>query len=168
MIKSFQKTLLCSLMILCVSTSLAHATTDQPATEKIDPTGYWLTQNERAVIKIDHCGTNLCGKIHWIIKDGMTHDTKNHDAAKRSTPLCGLQILNDFTQNSENEKLWDNGTIYKADEGETYHATINVIDEKTLNLRGYIGIPLIGKTQTWTRVDKKSYPKCTMPSPNAQ
>lgn len=130
------------------------------AAETPDPAGLWLTENKRAVVKIDHCGNGLCGNIHWIIEGGMQTDAKNPDEAKRGQPMCGLPILSGFTQNQKNLKVWESGKIYKADEGDTYNATVSVIDANKLYLRGYVGIPLLGKTQYWTRVSAKEYKAC--------
>lgn len=130
------------------------------AAETPDPTGLWLTENKRAVVKIDRCGNSICGNIAWIIEGGMQKDIKNPDPAKRDTPMCGLPILYNFVQNPKNAKVWESGHIYKADEGDTYNATVSVTSPNELYLRGYIGIPLIGKTQTWTKVSAKDYPAC--------
>lgn len=125
-----------------------------------DPTGYWLTENKRSVIKVDKCGDSICGNIHWIIDGGMKTDSKNPKADLRMTPMCGLPILSEFKNNPKNTKVWESGKIYKADEGSTYTATVSVISDKELYVRGYIGIPLLGKSQTWTRVSPKDYPAC--------
>ena len=130
------------------------------AADAIDPTGLWLTENKRSVIEIKKCPQGICGNIHWVIQGGMKTDSKNPDETKRNTPMCGLPILWGFTQNSKNLKVWESGRIYKADEGDTYHATVSVIDANKLYLRGYVGIPLLGKTQYWTRGTDKDYPQC--------
>lgn len=46
---------------------------------------------------------------------------------------------------------WEDGTIYDPENGKTYSCTIKFRDGK-LDLRGYIGISLIGRTQTWYKV----------------
>lgn len=122
--------------------------------------GYWLTQNKRAVVQTYMCDTQLCGKIYWIIDGGMQVDEKNPDPALQSRPLCKLEILQGFDQNNNNAKVWENGSIYKADDGDVYSATLTQIDADTLRLRGYVGIPLFGKTQVWTRVNKNDYKAC--------
>ncbi len=124
-----------------------------------DAQGYWLTENKRAVIHLQPCGFSLCGTIHWIIDGGMQYDAKNPDKAERSAPMCGLQLLHGFETNGKN---WKNGKIYKADEGKIYDANITVKDDNTLSLRGYVGIPLFGKSQTWTRVSPDDYKKCNV------
>lgn len=130
------------------------------AAETPDPTGLWLTENHRSAIKIERCGDSICGKIAWIIEGGMKTDSKNPDKAKRETPMCGLPLLWGFTNNAKNPKVWEGGKIYKADEGDTYNATVSVTGPNTLYVRGYVGMPLFGKSQTWTRVSAKDYPAC--------
>ncbi len=121
-------------------------------------TGRWLTQNQRAVIRIKPCGDKLCGKVDWIIKDGMKTDEKNPDASQRARPMCGLPLLWDFT--AQDAAHWSGGFIYKADDGDTYHATMQLLAPDKLLVHGYIGMPLFGVSQTWTRVSAKDYPPC--------
>lgn len=130
------------------------------AAEVGSPKGLWLTQNKRSVIDVYDCaGGALCGRIHWIIAGGMSVDSKNPDASLRTRKMCGLEILNGFKP-STTKNVWDNGKIYKADEGDTYNALITALPDGTLKLRGYVGIPLLGKTQIWTRVNAADYPAC--------
>lgn len=128
--------------------------------QTIDASGYWLTENKRAVIHTFECDQGFCGKIHWIIEGGLQFDEHNPDATKRSTPMCGLQILWGFEKDGDN---WENGKIYKADDGDTYSADIKLKDQNSLFLRGYVGIPLLGKTQKWTRVSAEEYKECKAP-----
>ncbi len=130
------------------------------AQETPDPTGLWLTENKRSVIKVTRCGDSICGKVHWIIKDGMTVDSKNPDEKYRGKPMCGLQILSGFKNNPKNAKVWEGGQIYKADEGKVYTSTVSVTGPDSMNVRGYVGMPLFGKSQNWTRVTAKDYPAC--------
>lgn len=129
-------------------------------TAKPDPTGLWLTENKRAAIRITNDASGLRGEIAWIIAGGMSKDTQNADASKRDRPLCGMVILWGFQQNAKNPKSWESGRIYKADDGDIYHANLSVVSDNKLYLRGYVGMPLLGKTQYWTRVSEKDYPRC--------
>lgn len=136
-----------------------------PAMAALDtaPEGYWVTENEQAVVKIEKCAEKLCGTLHWIKDNSRVYDDKNEDPALQNRPLCGLQILSDFTQNPQNGKLWDDGTVYKSDEGETYSGYIRVNSNDELYLRGYVGISIFGKSQIWNRVAADAYPACTKP-----
>ena len=126
-----------------------------------DVDGLWLTENKRAAIHVTQCenGRSLCGSIAWIIDGGMQMDVKNDDPAKQNTPLCGMQILYGFEKGKAAGE-WVDGKIYKADDGDVYNATVKQIDDTRLRLRGYVGIPLFGKTQIWTRVSPADYPRC--------
>lgn len=123
--------------------------------------GLWLTENKRAVIELRSCPQGLCGYVYWIIPGGMQYDAKNPDKTKRGEPMCGLPILWGFAQDSAGK--WSGGTIYKADEGDLYDANLEVQSDGTLKLRGYMGISLLGKTQTWTPVSAEDYEVCKLP-----
>lgn len=128
------------------------------ASEATAVDGLWLTENERSVIKIKKCGDGLCGNIYWIIKDGMQTDVNNPDKTKRDTPMCDLSILWGFEEGEGG--VWKDGNIYKADDGDLYSAKLEVLEDGTLKLRGYLGVPWLGKTQIWKRVSESDYPHC--------
>jgi uncharacterized protein (DUF2147 family) len=121
--------------------------------------GYWLTQNERSVIRVEECDKGLCGYIHWIIEGGMQTDSKNPDESMRDRPMCGMPILWGMSETSGTQ--WENGKIYKADDGDIYDADLTLQPDDSLKVRGYRGITLFGKTQIWNRVSAENYPACT-------
>lgn len=139
------------ILSLCIPT-LAHAEIPDPAT------GLWLTQNERSVIEVKPCDQGLCGNIYWIIDGGMQTDANNPYESKRDTPMCGLSILWGFEKEGVGE--WQNGNIYKADDGDLYSADLEMRDNGTLKVRGYLGVSWIGKTQIWTRASSDNYKHC--------
>ena len=125
------------------------------------PTGLWLTENKRSAIELYQCKKGeplMCGKIAWIIDGGMQHDEKNPDASKRKTPLCGMTILSGLRMQKSGD--WTGGKVYKADDGDLYDADLTVLSDSQVKLRGYMGVSLFGKSQTWTRVSSKDYPRC--------
>ncbi|MBL4803372.1 MAG: DUF2147 domain-containing protein [Alphaproteobacteria bacterium] len=124
--------------------------------------GLWLTQNERSVINVYECDQGLCGDIYWIIDGGMQYDTKNPDASKHKDPMCGLRILYGFEKDEVGE--WEDGKIYKADEGDVYNANVEINDNGTLKVRGYVGISMFGKSQKWTKVSADDYAQCNAPA----
>lgn len=138
--------------ILCIP-AIAQAQTTDPAT------GLWLTQNERSVIKVEECDKGLCGNVYWIIEGGMQKDANNPEESKRDTPMCGLPILWGFDK--EASGVWENGNIYKADDGDLYSADLEIQEDGTLKVRGYLGFSWLGKTQIWTRAEVKDFKKCS-------
>lgn len=133
------------------------------AVEPLNPYGYWLTENERSVIKVEPCGKSLCGYIHWIIDGGMQYDTKNPQENLRGQPMCGLQIIQGLKPDANKEGSFSDGKIYKADDGDVYDASLTMKSNSELTVRGYMGISLLGKSQTWKRVSDANYPKCKAP-----
>ncbi len=75
-------------------------------------------------------------------------DKNNPDKASQTVPLMGLKMLKNFVFD---DGEWNDGTIYDPNNGKTYSCVIKYRDGK-LDLRGYIGISLIGRTQTWFKV----------------
>lgn len=118
--------------------------------------GTWEPGDGRSKIKIEKIGTKYFGKIVWLKEpnDPATKkpklDKNNPDTAMRNNPLKGNRILKDFVYAGKKE--WGSGTIYDPKNGKTYKCVINMKDENTIDIRGYIGIKAIGRTDTWKRV----------------
>lgn len=127
----------------------------------LDPEGLWLTENERSVIELKKQpdGT-LSGQVAWIIGGGMQFDEKNPDASKRGNPMCGLTVVSNLTQGKNDPNGWHKGKIYKADDGDTYDSRLTMQSEDMLEVRGFMGVSFLGKSQTWTRVSAEDYPRC--------
>lgn len=78
-------------------------------------------------------------------------DEHNPDAALRSRPLLGITILHGFTYAGDH--VWKGGTIYDPNSGNTYKSTMTLLDRNTLKVRGFIGLSMFGRSDTWTRDD---------------
>ena len=116
--------------------------------------GFWLIENQRSIIEIVPCGDSACGKIVWLKEplgdDGQPKtDSLNSDDDLRGRALCGMEMINKF--HSDDSGAWSGGSIYSPREGKTYSASMKLRDDSTLKLRGYVLLPLFGKTQVWTR-----------------
>ena len=116
--------------------------------------GKWLTQEGKATVEIYKSGNTFSGKMIALKEpknpDGTEKlDTKNPDEAKRTRPLIGMNIMSGLVFKGDN--LFEDGAIYAPDSGKTYKLKATLKGD-TLDLRGFVGISLIGRTQTWTRV----------------
>lgn len=117
--------------------------------------GYWKTGDGKAIVQIYKKEDKFFGKIVWLAepKDPETgepkKDKKNEVATLRSRPLLGMENLTNFEYVEKG--LWEKGEIYDPKSGETYSSTIKMPDPNTLEVRGYVGISLFGRTDTWKR-----------------
>jgi uncharacterized protein (DUF2147 family) len=109
--------------------------------------GTWQTVAKNAQLTIYKEGQFFIGKINWLKKPGK--DVNNPDPAMRSRDLVGAVILKGFIFNGNNK--WEDGKIYDPSGGKTYSCNMKLKNNNTLEIRGYIGISIIGKTEVWTR-----------------
>ena len=109
------------------------------------------------IVRIAPCSTDLCIKIVFLSpKADATADIHNPDAALRARSLCALEIGSHFHPSDATHA--SSGSIYDPKSGNTYHGTM-VVEGDTVKLRGYIGISLFGRTESWHRVHA-NYPTC--------
>lgn len=118
-------------------------------------TGLWLTQDGKAKIQIYREGKYFSGRIVWLLHPNMADgkpktDRHNPDEKLRGRPIMGMKLLQNFKY--ENGNVWDEGEIYDPTGGKTYSCKMTLIDENKLEVRGYIGFSIFGRTETWTRV----------------
>ena len=121
--------------------------------------GVWEPSHGKARVKIEKIGTKYYGKIVWLREpnDATTGapkvDKNNPDEALRSVPLRGYRLLKDFSYTGTDE--WAEGTIYDPENGSTYSCVITLKDANTLDIRGYIGVKALGRTDVWKRLQAK-------------
>lgn len=116
---------------------------------------FWYNQEKNAKIKIYKATDGkYYGKIVWLKmpnRDGKPKvDINNPDKTKRNDPVMGLLILKNFKKDGEHG--YDDGTIYDPKNGKTYSCKMTLKND-VLDLRGYVGISLLGRTTTWTKAD---------------
>jgi uncharacterized protein (DUF2147 family) len=128
--------------------------------------GLWNTPENDCKFEIFKRGSKYCGRITWLKEPlypadddrGMAGrpvvDRDNPNPNLRSRPLIGLQLIEGFTYTGKN--VWEKGTIYNPDNGKTYRCKMILSAPNRLEVRGFIGIPLLGATSVWTREAESS------------
>jgi uncharacterized protein (DUF2147 family) len=106
--------------------------------------GTWFTANGKGVIAIDRCGDAICGRIVGI--DRKPTEPMPTDVDGR--PQCGLTI--NTNQRPQVDGTWL-GQVIDPRDGGVYRAKLWLDARGNLRLRGFIGIPALGTTQTWRR-----------------
>ncbi|WP_345263913.1 DUF2147 domain-containing protein [Nibrella viscosa] len=118
--------------------------------------GIWLNGTKKGHVQIYKQGDRYYGKLIHLTEpnDPVTGkpktDSKNTNASLRERPILGLNIMHGFKYDADNS--WIDGKIYNPEDGKEYSCKMTLKDPHTLDVRGYVGISLIGKTQTWTRL----------------
>lgn len=121
--------------------------------------GYWRTPTG-AITHIAPCGQKLCVEIVALApSDPLRTDSHNPDRTLRGRSLCGLRIGEGFVEVDPQHAR--GGHLYDPKSGHTYSGQMTAEGDH-LNLRGYIGLPIFGRSETWVRASKP--PPCP-PSP---
>jgi len=132
------------IIILIISSSSLHA----------QVTGMWKTiddrdGSEKSVIEIYEQDGKLHGKVVRLLK-GSTYTTcENCQGDLKDKPLVGMTILHDLTKT---ETGGIDGNVLDPNNGKTYSCYVELENPDKLKLRGYFGIPALGRTQYWYRV----------------
>jgi uncharacterized protein (DUF2147 family) len=148
-------------IVLMMTLSLVTAVSAM-ASDKDAILGVWNNEEKDGKIEIYQCGDRYCGKVVWAKEPNYPEGSKegtpgtprldhnNPDPALRKTPIIGLVIMRDFT--FAGDETWSGGMVYDPKNGKTYRGKVTLASPRELKLRGFVGIPLFGRTTTWTRV----------------
>jgi glucan biosynthesis protein C len=123
--------------------------------------GRWYAEGGAAQVELRACGTALCGDVVWLRSPFDEHgcplrDRWNPDPALRARSIEGLEIVRGLVPLAGSAGEWVDGSIYDPTSGRTYRATLALDGEDRAFLRGYVGIPLLGRTTTWVRVGREA------------
>ena len=110
--------------------------------------GVWLTDDKQGKIQIYKQDNSFFGKI-ISGNDPNRVDSNNPDEKLRSRKLIGTVILSNFV--FDGKATWEDGKIYDPNNGKTYSCLMKLKDANTLEIRGYVGIAMFGRTAYWTR-----------------
>lgn len=121
--------------------------------------GEWWTEGREGRIRFKrHKSGTYMGITTWRkpgkpTEDNPDTDIHNPDPKKRRRSTVGIVIIWNLTYDEDGE--YTDGYVYNPRDGNTYRMKIEMVDRDTLEIRGYIGIPLLGQTQTWKRMRSK-------------
>ena len=131
------------------------------AAHAADPVGLWWAEGGSAQVEIRHCADGLCGQVVWlrspIDEYGCAlRDDQNPDSELRRRDMIGIELLRGLRPSVGVADEWSGGDIYDPTSGRTYSAVIQLDALDRLQVRGYLGIPLLGRTTVWNRVRRNA------------
>lgn len=110
--------------------------------------GDWR-EPEGSIIRVERCDTGICLRLVSLSPTiPGTKDVHNPDRAQRGRTLCDLVIGGQFRMTDANHAA--GGWLYDPKSGNTYHGAVTA-QGNILKLRGYIGLSVFGRTETWQR-----------------
>jgi uncharacterized protein (DUF2147 family) len=120
--------------------------------------GVWKTGSGKGMVKIYKENGKYYGKLVWLKEPNDEAgkpkvDKNNSEETLRSRALLGIINLRDFVY--KGDKIWEEGKIYDPENGSDYSCEMKLTDDNTLEVRGFIGVSLFGRTDVWKRQVKK-------------
>lgn len=139
-------------LLFALAAAAAHA--------QATPAGLWKTVDdatgkEKSLVRIAEAGGVFTGTVEKLL-DPARQDARCEQCSdeRRNQPVLGLAIIRHVKHNAGDPALWDGGEILDPNNGKTYKVRLKPVDGGArLEVRGYIGAPLLGRTQTWVRVE---------------
>lgn len=120
------------------------------------PAGQWTTIDDttgkpKSVVEINVAGDQLTGKVLEVLQSdqGPHPICKECDGERKNQPIEGMTIIWDMKKDGDG---WAGGTILDPKTGKTYGCKIHLADGgQKLEVRGFKGFSLLGRTQVWQR-----------------
>ncbi|HWS75766.1 MAG TPA: DUF2147 domain-containing protein [Quisquiliibacterium sp.] len=138
--------------ILAAGTALAAcAAFAQGATS---PVGLWKTVDDetkqaKSLVRILEQGGVLIGRVEKILTDKPDAKCDLCTDERKGQPVQGMTIVTGMKREGD---LWDGGSILDPNNGKVYRSRMKLLEGgRKLEVRGYVGAPLFGRSQTWLR-----------------
>ena len=146
---------------LGVEAVMAEPVADKPASASVgqpSAVGLWRAihaegKPEKSLVRITESEGVLTGKVETI------HDPEEAKALctackdeRKNQPMLGLTILRNVREVQEG--VWDGGDILDPIHGKQYKVRLQLLDGgRKLEVRGYVGTPMLGQSQVWVRAE---------------
>jgi uncharacterized protein (DUF2147 family) len=138
------------LAVLCVGPAFAADVTPVGAWRTIDD----VTKKPKSIVEIVDVNGELIGKVTTVLQPdrGPNPLCDACEGERKGQPIIGMTIIRGMKKDGA---VWSGGTILDPDNGTTYGCKLTPSqDGKTLQVRGFKGISLLGRTQVWERVER--------------
>lgn len=128
----------------------------RPALAQGSPAGLWNTISDvdgrpTAVVELREVNGEYVGTVRALLVPADHDDSicTRCTGERKNRPVVGMEILRHMRPDGDE---WSGGEILDPENGKTYRARMKLVDGgRKLVLRGYIGVPLFGRSQTWIR-----------------
>ena len=138
-------------LLLCSTSIFSYAA------DLVSPVGVWRTIDdktgkEKTLVRITEINGEFRGTIEKLFREPNEDQTPNCDKCtgdKKNKPVIGMAIMTGLKHDGD---MYTGGEILDPANGKTYKCKVWLEDKgKKLNVRGFIGMALLGRTQVWVR-----------------
>jgi uncharacterized protein (DUF2147 family) len=145
---------------LAIAAVLAGAAVSAMA-QSTTPAGLWKTvddstKKEKSLVRIVETNGVFSGKVEKIIDPDAPRDATCKDCSddRKDKPVVGMTIIRNVKASADDKAVFEGGDILDPNNGKVYKVKLKLTDDGSkLDVRGYIGAPILGRTQTWSRVE---------------
>ena len=138
--------------------ALTLAAASGAALAQATPTGLWKTidddgKTEKSLVRIAESGGAVSGRVEKIFDLAKASEVcRKCTDERKDQPVAGMTIIRGAKQGDDG--VWGGGDILDPNNGKVYKLHLKPVDGgKKLEVRGFVGMPLLGRTQTWVRVE---------------
>ena len=131
------------------------------AAQATSPAGLWRTiddssKKDKSLVRIVEANGVYTGKVEKIVDPDSPKDAVCKDCSdeRKDKPILGMTIIRNMKQSGDDKTVFEGGDILDPNNGKVYKSKMKLIDGGgKLEVRGFIGISLLGRTQTWVRAE---------------
>ena len=146
-----------NLAVACLLASAALAAAAQASS----PAGLWRTiddstKKDKSLVRIVEANGVYTGKVEKIVDPDSPKDAVCKDCSdeRKDKPVVGMTIIRNVKASADDKAVFEGGDILDPNNGKVYRVKLKLIDNGSrLDVRGYIGTPMLGRTQTWVRAE---------------
>jgi uncharacterized protein (DUF2147 family) len=125
------------------------------------PAGVWRTiddntKRDKSLVRIVETNGVFSGKVEKIVDPDAPKDAVCKDCSddRKDKPIVGMTIIRNMKQSGDDKAVFEGGDILDPNNGKVYQSKMKLVDNGAkLEVRGFVGISLLGRTQTWVRVE---------------
>lgn len=141
-----------------IAAALTLAAAPAIALAQATPVGLWKTiddktKTERSLLRITEEGGVITARVEKLLAPDAKQICDKCTDDRKDKPIIGMEVVRGVKAGSE-AGVWEGGTILDAAEGKIYKVRMQPIEGGAkMEVRGFVGMPLLGRTQTWIRVE---------------
>ena len=131
------------------------------AAQSASPAGLWRTiddntKKDKSLVRIVETNGVYSGKVEKIVDPDSPKDAvcKECSDDRKDKPVVGMTIIRNVKASADDKAVFEGGDILDPNNGKVYRVKLKLIEGGSkLDVRGYIGTPMLGRTQTWVRAE---------------